>query len=85
MGIFGSSEEKVDQKTVESTGHVNNNVVIQQQARDVHTAAELNVKMLYTMYFMCAVELFKIGTYIYVKFRKNLKKKYENQNNANRN
>lgn len=81
MGIFGSSEEKVDQKTVESTGQVNNNVVIQQQARDVHTQAELNVKMLYTMYCMCAIEIFKIGTYLYVKFKKNIKKKYNQQQN----
>lgn len=29
MGIFESSEENMEEKTMDSTGHVNNNIVIQ--------------------------------------------------------
>ena len=85
MGIFGSSEKKIEEKVVDSVGHVNNNIVIQ-QAKDVHQQAGLNEKMLYTMFFMCAIEVFKLATYLYIKFKKNIKKKYNQQpNNVNHN
>lgn len=35
MDIFRSSEEFIEKKTVDSMGHVNNNIVIQ-EARDTH-------------------------------------------------
>lgn len=78
MGIFGSSEENMDQKVVDSTGQVNNNIVIQ-EARDTHEQVKINERMLTTMYIMCVVEIIKLGVYIYNRFKKNLKKKY-NQN-----
>lgn len=78
MGIFGSSEERVEEKTVDSTGHVNTNIVIQ-EARDTHDIAKGNEKMLTVMYIMCLLETIKIAIYLYKCFKKNLKKKYGNQ------
>lgn len=82
MGFFGSSEENVEQKTVDSTGHDNNNIIIQ-EAKDTHDQVRLNEKVLYTMYFMCTIEVFKLGVYLFLKFKKNLKKKYNQQNGRN--
>lgn len=75
MGIFGSSEENIDQKAVDSTGHVNTNIVIQ-EAKDTHEQLKINEKMVHIMYVMCGIELLKLGVYLYYKFVKNIKKKY---------
>lgn len=40
MGIFGSSEENVEQKIVDSNGQVNNNIVIQEARLFVHQLQE---------------------------------------------
>lgn len=44
--IFGSSEERVEEKTIDSNGQVNNNIVIQ-EARDIHSQLQYNEKLLY--------------------------------------
>lgn len=83
MGIFGSSEESMEVKTVDSVGHVNNNIVIQ-EAKDVHDQLKTNENMLFAMYFMCSLELIKFGLFIFYKFKKNIKKRYNQQErNAN--
>lgn len=75
MGIFGSSEERRDEKMVESTGHVNTNIVIQ-EARDTHDQLKINEKMLMTMYLMCFIEIIRLGIYLFCNFKKSLKKRY---------
>lgn len=82
MGIFGSSEEKVEEKTIDSTGNVNNNIVIQ-ESRDIHGMLKIDEKILYIMYIMCVVEIIKLGIYVYGSFRKTLKKKYHSKNQQN--
>lgn len=78
MGIFGSSEERVEEKVVDSTGHVNNNIVIQ-EAKDTHSQVILNQKLLYATYILVCAEIIKLGVYIYCNIKKNLKKRYENK------
>lgn len=77
MGIFGSSEEVNNEKTIDTAGNVNNNIVIQQQeAKDVHNQLMLNQKMLIAAYFLVFFEVVKLIIYSYTQFRKNLKKRY---------
>lgn len=76
MGLFGSSEENVEEKMVDSTGHVNTNIIIQ-EARDTHEQVKMNEKMLITMYIMCGIEVIKLSLYLFNTFKKNLKKRYQ--------
>ena len=77
---FSSKEENTENntvdKTVESNGHVNNNIIIQ-EARDVHQQRKLNEKLVVATYFLCAMELIKFTIYLYLKLKKSMKKKYE--------
>lgn len=75
MGIFGSSEENIEQKTIDSNGQVNNNIVIQ-EARDTHSQMLTNEKLLWATYLLCAIEIVKITTYVYLKHKRNIKRKY---------
>lgn len=76
MGIFGGSSEEINnQKQIDATGNINNNVIIQ-EAHDVHEQLKLNEKVVNLMYAMCALEIIKFGMYIYCKFIRKMKKKY---------
>lgn len=81
MGGLVSSEENIDEKVVDSTGHVNNNIVIQ-EARDTHEQLRTNERMLNVTYIICAVAVLKLGLYLYCKFIRKLKKKYNRNNIA---
>lgn len=77
MGIFGgSSEETNNEKNIDTAGDVNNNIIIQQEAKDVHNQLMLNQKMLIAAYCLVFFEVVKLGIYLYTQFRKNLKKRY---------
>lgn len=80
MGIFGSSEENIEQKAIESNGQVNNNIIIQ-EAKDVHEQLKLNERLLNMSYIICAIEILKLAMYMYCKFTKKIKKKYDKTNN----
>lgn len=80
MGLFSSSEERIEEKTVDTTGTVNNNIILQ-EARDTHDQMRLNEKMLFVMYTMCTVEVVKLAIYVYCNFRRKIKKRYANQTN----
>lgn len=67
MGIFGSSEEVSDENTVDSIGHVNNNIVIQ-EARNTHTQMIIYEKMLST-YVLVTAEMIKLGIYLITQWR----------------
>lgn len=83
MGWFGSSEERTEEKAVDSTGHVNNNIIIQ-EAQDTHAQMLTNEKLLVASYLLVFFEIVKLGVYIYINFKKNIKKKYEGaKNNPN--
>lgn len=72
-----SSTENVEQKAIDANGNVNNNIIIQ-EAKDTHSQMIANEKLLVATYFLCAIETIKIGVYIFLKYKKNLKNKYTN-------
>lgn len=80
MGIFGSSEENNEEKVIDSMGHVNNNIIIQ-EAHDTHEQMRINEKILIITYIMCGLQIFKVGIYLYCKFLKNVKKRYSQTSN----
>lgn len=77
MGLFGSSEENVELKTIDTNGQVNNNIVIQ-EARDTHSQLLVNEKLLYATYALVGFELIKFGTYLFTTYRKKMKKMFQN-------
>lgn len=76
MGIFGSSEENVEQKTVDSSGHVNNNNIIQ-EAHDTHSQMLTNEKMLLATYILVAAEVMKFAIYVFTQWRSSIKRRYK--------
>lgn len=82
MGWFGSSEEEIEMKTVDTNGNVNNNIIIQ-EAKDTHTQMVLNERLLWATYLLVGAEIIKLGIYLFHSFKKALKKKYtKNTNNS---
>lgn len=82
---MGGSSSTEEHKDIDTSGNVNNNVIIQQEAHDIHDQLLTNNKLLIATYFLIALELIKFLMYIYVNFKRNLKKKYLNEranNNA---
>lgn len=76
MGWFGSDDiERAESRTIDTSGNVNNNIVIQ-EAADTHTAMILNEKLLFATYMLVAAELLKLGLYIFHVIRKAHKKRY---------
>lgn len=76
MGFFGSSEERVEEKTVDSNGHVNNNIVIQ-EARDIHSQMLYNEKLLYATFILVVFEVIKLAIHLFNSYRKRIKKIYK--------
>lgn len=60
MGWLYSSEEEVEVKTVDTTGTVNNNIIVQ-EARDTHSQMISNEKLLFATYLLVAAEALKLG------------------------
>lgn len=81
MGIFGSSEENHDEKTIDSTGHVNTNIVIQ-EAGDIHEQLLQSAKLLNATYVLVFLELIKLGIYLFTSMKKSYKKKYGSSSNS---
>lgn len=81
MGSSESKEEEIniEEKTIDSMGLVNNNIVVQ-TARDAHHNVGLNEKMLIATYLLMLAEIIKLGIYMYTQCRKMMKKKYEKTN-----
>lgn len=84
MGWFSSSEEEgsVEQKSVDSNGHVNNNIVIQ-GAKDIHQTSQTSEMLLLSAYFLCAMEIIKLMLYFYTNYTKKLKRRYQTSNGSN--
>lgn len=81
MGWFGSEEEEIEMKTVDTNGNVNNNIIIQ-EARDTHHQMLIGEKLLWATYALVAAEIIKLGVYLYHSFKKTIKKKYQPSSSA---
>lgn len=76
MGLFGGSEESVEQKVVDSNGQVNNNIVIQEE-KDIHSQLMNNEKLLYATYILIMFEFIKLAVYLFNSYKKKIKKIYQ--------
>lgn len=75
MGGSESSEERTEEKTIDSMGHVNNNIVVQ-GARDNHQQVIVSERLLIATYLLVFAEVIKLLIYLYSQCRNNLKKRY---------
>lgn len=80
MGWFDSSEEIIEEKLVDCNGNVNNNIIIQ-EAKDTHLQATLSERLLTATYFLVALETAKWAICFYNMWRRQIKKKYNKNNN----
>ena len=82
MGWFGSSEETNEEKLVDSNGHVNNNIIIQ-EARDTHTQTALTEQLLVGTYILITLEAVKLAICVFNMWKRQIKKRYNNNNDRN--
>lgn len=85
MGIFGSSEESIENKAIDTNGQVNNNLIIQQEAHDTHDSMIYTEKLLVASYIMIGLEVFKIGFWLFGALKRNIKKKYQEKRGSKSN
>lgn len=83
MGWFSSSEETNEETLIDSSGHVNNNIIIQ-EAKDTHYQAVLSEKLVYGTYILIVLEVLKLAICLYNTWRRQMKKKYNKNPNNNR-
>lgn len=69
MGWFGSSEENIESKTVDSNGNINNNIILQ-EASDTHHQMLTNEKLLVATYLLVLAELLKLALYVFGSLRR---------------
>lgn len=81
MGWFGSSEEETEIKNVDTTGQVNNNVVIQ-NARDNHHQVLLDEKILFATHLLVAMKVLEMLIYAFHSLRKAFKRRYSKKNDS---
>lgn len=80
MGWFSPDLELSEEKLIDSNGHVNNNIIIQ-EARDTHQQAILSEHLLYGMYVLITFETIKLGICTYNMWKRRVKKYYTERNN----
>lgn len=73
-GWFSSEEKKVDEKMIDSNGHVNNNIIIQ-EAQDIHHQMVLDEKLLFATYILVLIGIIRLAIYLFNAYKRNLKKK----------
>lgn len=73
---MGGGESKVETKTVESTGHVNNNLVIQEPV-PIQTD-----EIIILLCVIAVIKILELGIFVYKQHVKGIKKKYNNDPKA---
>lgn len=75
MGSWFSKNEEIH-KTVESTGQVNNNVIVEDSVT-IH-----NTEIIILLYVIAIVKVFEFVVYLYSTHTKRMKRKYQNQSKS---
>lgn len=75
MGWFGPDEVTNEENLVDTHGHVNNNIIIQ-EAKDTHLQTAITEQLLVVTYIMMAIEILKLAICSYNAWRKQIKRKY---------
>jgi hypothetical protein len=74
MGLGFSKLENTETKVVDSTGEVNNNVVVQQEAPfDIHSN-----ELIALVGTICLIKIIELIYFLYKVHTKTIKKKYKN-------
>lgn len=68
--IMGSGPSQQQTKTIESTGHVNNNFVVQ-ETEDVYS-----MEIVILLSLLCLLKTLEFISFLYIKYKQSLKKKY---------
>lgn len=76
MAIFGSSEESNEIKNVDTTGMVNNNIILQ-EAKDTHDQLAISERLVFGTYVLIGLEVVKIVICLISAYRRRLKKQYQ--------
>lgn len=79
MGWFSPDVETNEENLVDSSGHVNNNIIIQ-EAKDTHLQTAISEQLLIATYAMIAIEILKLAICSYNVWRKRIKRKYNGDN-----
>lgn len=79
MGIFGSSEESVETKAIDTNGQVNNNIIIIQEAKDTHSQMVLSEQLRFGTYILIGFEVIKVSICLFSAYRRHIKKKYNHE------
>lgn len=82
MGWFSSSEEPNEEAIIDSSAHVNTNIIIQ-EANDTHHQAVLSEKFIYGTYVLIGLEIVKLFICSYNVWKRHIKKRYKSTNNNN--
>lgn len=77
----GSESSHQEQKVVESSGQVNNNVVVAVDTLQ-DTVADYGLEIAVLLLILCILKLFEFASYIYTNHIKKMKKKYSNNSTA---
>lgn len=79
---MGGYESKIEDKDiVDSNGHVNNNIVIQ-EATDIHDQVSINRQLLMLTYVLVFLKSIELIIYCYNSYTRKLKKKYKTSNES---
>lgn len=76
MGIFGSSEESTEIKSIDTNGQVNNNIIVQ-EAKDTYSQLLISEKLITGTYVLIALETIKIAICLFSAYRRHMKKRYQ--------
>lgn len=63
--LFGSSEETNEEKAIDSAGHVNNNIIIQEAQATMRLLSFLSEKLLVVTYILIGLEVVKVSIGLY--------------------
>lgn len=77
MGWFGDKNKVEERKVVETTGSVNNNLVIQGTV-DVYSN-----EIVLLLIIICFIKIVELAYFLYYKHKKNIKRQYMSKINVN--
>lgn len=73
----GSQSSQPENKVVESSGQVNNNVVVAFDTLQ-NTVADYGLEIVLLLLILCILKILEFASYVYVNHTKKMKKKYGN-------
>lgn len=85
MGNQPSSKEETEVKMIDSNGNINNNIVFQNEAKDVHQQLLMSEKIYLATCVLIMFEIWKMSIYVFHSVKKSWVRRYGKGNNNNNN